>query len=166
MKTLYLVRHAKSSWGDPTLSDRDRPLNARGNQDAPKMAAYIATQISCPDAFFCSPAQRARETAAYFLHQFHRNPETLVIDRHLYHALPRDYETILGKADDRLNSIMIFAHNPGITDYANALGQARISNMPTCAIAAIDLAIDSWLETSFTRGKLRFFHRPKALPTE
>lgn len=133
MIRLALVRHAKSDWGDPGLADHDRPLNARGRRDAPVMAARLAVSGFVPDVIVSSTAVRARATAQAFADEF---GVPVSLERRLY-AAPG---TALLRAAVEIGSagaasIMLVAHNPGITELAYALSEERITHMPTSAVA-------------------------------
>ncbi|GAA2034854.1 phosphohistidine phosphatase SixA [Agromyces tropicus] len=145
MKTLVLVRHAKSAWGDPTLSDHDRPLNDRGRRDAPEMARRLRERGIVPDAIRASTALRARSTAEAMAAELALAPDALVLEERLYGAGP---ETILGVVsglDDAVGTVMVVAHDPGMSELAYRLS-GEIEHMPTCAVAEFRFAIWSWSE--------------------
>lgn len=130
MRQLVLVRHAKSDWGDPTLDDHDRPLNARGFQNAPMMAARLAESVPTVERIISSTAVRARTTAAEFGAALGLEIE---LDRTLYLSSP---ETLLRRAlGSGGESVLLVAHDPGITVLANELSAGGIQHMPTCAVA-------------------------------
>lgn len=163
MKTLYLVRHAKSSWKDASLSDRDRPLNKRGKRDAPRMAEYVADKISRPDIFISSPSKRTQDTAVNFLHAFDRLKTDLQLEEDLFHGDERDMEEVIQALDDKCVSAMLFIHNPGITDYVNELLNADIFNIPTCGVVGIRLETNRWQEINQCRAQKLFYYYPKGL---
>lgn len=163
MKTLYLVRHAKSSWDFPDLTDKERPLNKRGNRNAPVMAEYLKKRMSSPDIFICSPSQRTKETANYFLKAFDKNRNQMIYEEDLYHAYENDFEKVISHINNSHDSAMLFAHNPGITDYVNELTNRFIDNIPTCGVAAIDLDIDMWGDIKRAKGELMFYYYPKGI---
>lgn len=134
MRTLYIVRHAKSSWGDPSLSDHDRPLNQRGRRDAPEMASRLKARGVKLDRLVVSSAQRAQETAAFFaegLDVIAGQRETV---SELYEASPEVWVRVIQGLDERWETVMMIGHNPTITVLANALGRVDIANVPTCGI--------------------------------
>lgn len=136
MIRLALVRHAKSDWGDSGLADHDRPLNARGERDAPIMAARLASSGFVPDVILSSTALRARTTAQTFADEFGLE---VALERRLY-AAPGS--TLLrAAAAAGAASVLLVAHNPGITDLASALSRERITHMPTCAVATFAWAL-------------------------
>ncbi|MEP2023022.1 MAG: histidine phosphatase family protein [Reichenbachiella sp.] len=163
MKTIYLVRHAKSSWKDSSLRDRDRPLNKRGKRDAPRMAEYLKKEIDCPDVFVSSPSRRTQDTAVNFLHAFGKVMSDLVLEEDLFHGDEQDIETVIHSIGNDHDSGMIFIHNPGITEYVNELTDANIFNIPTCGIAGIQLQTDDWKEVGKCEAEMLFYFYPKGL---
>lgn len=162
MKTLLLIRHAKSSWEDAGMTDVDRPLNARGIKDAGAMATRLYKRVPVIDAFISSPALRAKTTAEKFIAVFGAQKDWLLTQQGLYLAPAPFFTSFINTADDRLNSIAIFAHNPGITDYANTLTTAvRTDNIPTCGIFAVAAEIDSWKDFAPASKKFLFYDYPK-----
>lgn len=160
MKTIYLVRHAKSSWGDLTVSDFDRPLSDRGQRNAPVMAQRLAQRGAQVDRFISSTAKRALQTALHFMHVFERNPEEIVLRDDMYHAMPDIYYNVIAGLDDRLQSVALFGHNPGITLLVNELTEVRIDDMPTCGIFAFELASTHWKNIHTAAKSFLFFEAP------
>ena len=163
MKTLYLVRHAKSSWKDTSLRDHDRPLNKRGRVDAPKMAEYLKQKIACPDVFVSSPSRRTQDTAICFLYAFGQSTEDIKIDEDLFHGDENDIENVVQSLPENDETAMLFLHNPGITDYANELTKENIFNIPTCGVIGIGLETNDWQEINKCRAKKLFYFCPKGL---
>ncbi|WP_422362173.1 SixA phosphatase family protein [Reichenbachiella sp.] len=163
MKTLYLVRHAKSSWKDSSLKDRDRPLNKRGKRDAPRMAEYLRQRIGSPDVFISSPSRRTQDTAAYFLEAFGRLKGELEMEEDLYHGDEQDIETVMQSINNSHESTMLFIHNPGITDYVNELTGEDIFNIPTCGVVGIQLDTQDWKRIHRCQKKKLFYYYPKGL---
>src|SRR5512143_3988842 len=130
MKTLYLVRHAKSSRDDPTLPDRKRPLNDRGKRDAPAMAERLAGQGVKPDLILSSPAVRALATAQAFAKKFDYAITDLVEDDRLYATAADDLLDLIHELDDQQKRVMLFGHNPELTALAHRLS-SEIVEMPT-----------------------------------
>lgn len=163
MKTLYVVRHAKSSWADPDQADMDRSLNERGKRDAPRMGRRLKERDIHPQVMLSSPAKRAYSTAKRIADVLDFPKEKIKTDRILYHA---DEETILSVVqtlNDKCDNAFIFGHNPGLTEFVNSLSDQEIyiDNVPTCGIAAFQLPIDSWKDVSWRNGKLLFYDFPK-----
>jgi phosphohistidine phosphatase len=161
MKTLLLVRHAKSSWANEGQDDFDRPLNDRGKSDAPQMAKRILAKIPDPDLFISSPAKRALKTARLFAEVFDRVKMPISLHDALYLASAATiYQTIALLPDDR-DKVFLFAHNPGITEAANMLSGVRIDNMPTCGVFAVAADVDNWKAFGGAEKKFLFFDYPK-----
>jgi len=170
MKTLYLLRHAKSSWGDPSLADHDRPLNDRGRQAAPMMGAFLREGGHLPDFVLCSTAARTRQTLAAVLEELDVEP-AIDWDGDLYLAGPNEMLNLLQAVPDTVESVLMVAHNPGTAVLADALcaqGEAVTLNLmrikfPTAGLAIIDLEVDRWEEVRNDCGRLRSFTRPRDL---
>ena len=161
-KTLLLIRHAKSSWDNVDLADIDRPLNERGNKDAPKMAKRLINKKIKIDAFISSPAKRAKKTAELFIKEFDKNEDKIILAPALYHASSDDFYQTIHDVDDKYNSIAIFSHNPGITHFANELAdKAKLDNMPTCSVFAVKSDIKNWGEFKEAKKEFWFFDYPK-----
>ena len=160
-KTLILVRHAKSSWDDFSLSDFERPLNDRGKRDAPMMAHRLRSKALTPDALVSSTARRARKTAEAFAQELGMDGAEIILTESLYLASPDTIGRVVSGLDDRYHTVAIFAHNPGITDFANQLGVARIDDMPTCAIYAVSAPVTHWSGFLDSEKTFRYFDYPK-----
>ncbi len=143
MKTLFLIRHAKSSWDDVALPDRDRPLDDRGKHDAPKMGERLAKRHVKPDLILSSPARRALDTAQTFAKKVGYKPKDIAVDDRLYGAAVDELLDVLHKLDDTLKCVMLFGHNPELTALANRLS-SKISDLPTCAVAEFSFDAKSW----------------------
>lgn len=161
MKKLFLVRHAKSSWTDMSLSDFDRPLNQRGKRDAPIMAEWLRERIGGIDALISSPAKRAKKTAKEFKSAFGIEVE---YHKSLYHADMDEIYSSIYSIPEQVNSVAIFGHNPGFTFFANEFsGDDYIDNVPTCGIVGIKTSVQSWTDFSPENAELEFFMYPKKL---
>lgn len=162
MKTIYFNRHAKSDWSNAGLRDFDRPLNARGMRDAPKMGRRLVDGQESIDLFVSSPANRAISTARIMAKEFGYDLENIVEVDRLYLPSVRDFLQSIAEIDNSCGSIILFAHNPGITDVVEYLTNESIGNIPTCGIAKVEFpAADSWKEVSGATGDLVFFDYPK-----
>ncbi len=161
-KTLLLIRHAKSDWNDASLSDFDRPLNERGKRDAPVMAHRLLDKKIKIDAFVSSPAKRARRTAAIFAKEYEQKKEDIILVDELYLAPAETFFDVLDKTTDKFDSIAVFSHNPGITDFANQLTDARIDNIPTCGIFAVTADCKHWVDFKHAKKEFWFFDYPKS----
>jgi phosphohistidine phosphatase len=161
VKTLYLMRHAKSSWDDPDLDDFDRPLNRRGKRDAPEMGARLRERGVSPDLFLSSPARRALTTARTVAREIGYERSAIATDERLYLASPGLLLDIVRDQEDRLASIILFGHNPGFTQLAGILTGERIANVPTCGFAEIELTGPGWSSANPEAGRLVLFDFPK-----
>ncbi|MBC9911021.1 histidine phosphatase family protein [Chitinophaga varians] len=162
MKTLLLIRHAKSSWTNPDMDDFDRPLNKRGKQNAPEMAQRLVSRGMVPELIIASPAKRARTTAKIMAEEWHYPKQAILLEEELYLCYASTFLKVITKIDDDFNAVAIFAHNPGITDFANYLTEEiRIDNVPTTGIFAIQADTDSWKDFDLARKKFLFFDYPR-----
>lgn len=144
MKILTLVRHAKSSWSDSNLSDRQRPLNKRGKTDAPVMGKRIAEHGIRPSLIVCSPAKRAWSTAKIIAREISYPIEFLQREDSLYLASLDEFLDVLVAQDNEFNSIMVVGHNPGMTDFANFLSPGLTHNLPTAGVVSVEIDQDHW----------------------
>jgi phosphohistidine phosphatase len=161
MKTLLLIRHAKSSWDQTGLSDFDRPLNERGKKDAPIMAKRVKEKGVELDHLISSPAKRARKTAKYFAEEFGFKKEEINLVEALYGATQTEFLQTVKDINDKYNTIALFSHNPGITDFASSLTNVRVDDMPTCAVFALQIETDSWKDFLNAEKNFLFFDYPK-----
>jgi phosphohistidine phosphatase len=161
MKTLILIRHAKSSWDQPGASDSDRTLNERGKKDAPEMAKRLRKRGLKIDAFVSSPAERAFRTARYFAKEFDEKKNDILVEKALYGAMPSQFEQVVASLKDKWDTVALFSHNPGITDYVNTLCTVRTDNMPTCGAFAVQADVDSWAAFAKADKSFLFYDYPK-----
>lgn len=159
MKTLLLVRHAKSDWGNPSLSDFDRPLSERGKRDAPVMAKRLKEKIEV-EMFISSPAKRAAKTAKIFAKAFDKKKKDILFIEKLYMAETDTFFSLIANTDDKHDCIAIFSHNFGITDFANMLTDTRTDNIPTSGVFAITCDIKSWGSFKSAPKSFLFFDYP------
>jgi phosphohistidine phosphatase len=162
VKTLLIIRHAKS---DQSFfgNDFERPLNERGKKDAPEMAKRLLDRNITIDAFVASPARRAKKTAELFCETYKQKAEDIIFISALYHAPAREFYEVIKTLDDELDTVAIFAHNPGISYFVNELvSDTRVDNMPTCAIFAVQINIDHWKDFAKAKKDLLFFDYPKS----
>ena len=130
-KILLVVRHAKSSWDIGTLNDFERPLNERGKKDAPLMAKRLMDRNIPIDAFVSSPAKRAKKTAELFCETFGKKEDSILYISMLYHATAEVFYEVVEQLDDSSNTVALFSHNPGITEFVNSLTDGPpIDNFP------------------------------------
>lgn len=161
MKTLILVRHAKSSWDEIGLADHERPLNERGKKDAPDMAERLKNKNIKIDRFISSPANRAFRTARYFAKAFDLKKKDIKVEQSLYGAAVSEFERLVSELKDKDDVVALFSHNPGITDFANSLCEVRTDNIPTCGIFAVHADVKKWEDFNGAEKKFLFYDYPK-----
>ena len=164
MKTLLLLRHAKSSWKVADQPDFERPLNGRGERAAPLMGRHLRKEKIEPALILCSPAERARQTAALFAEAAGLGGE-LRYDERIYEASALQLLEVVAQADDGADAVLLVGHNPGLEELILLLtGETRL--MPTGALAKIDLAPDKWGKVKEQAGRLDWIVKPKDLDEE
>jgi len=161
MKTVYFIRHAKSSWKDPSLDDFDRPLNKRGYRDAPFMAKLLRGQVSNLDAIVSSPANRAFTTATYFAEAFALPKSEIVTRKAIYEAYPEEVLEVIQAFPKEWKTALLFGHNPAFNSLANLFSEDPIVNVPTCGIFRVDAVVDQWADFTQNAGRLVEFYYPK-----
>lgn len=161
MKTLYLIRHAKSDWDNPLLSDFDRPLNKRGKKNAPFMGNVLAKARIRPDLILSSPAVRAQMTAIEIAKKVGYKDDSIVYNETLYEADCTAIEYVLQSIPFTQKTVFLIGHNPGLTEFAQYISGYRIENIPTCGIVCVKLQKDDW--SSITENSAQFisFDYPK-----
>jgi phosphohistidine phosphatase len=162
MKTLLLIRHAKSSWDSPGANDFDRPLNERGQRNAPDMAQRLARKEIKLDLMLSSPAVRAKQTAILFAQGLGYDSNKIQYVDGLYLAGLRELLMAIGTAAPEADTIAIVGHNPGITEFANTLTSVRIDNMPTASVFAVQSDCSQWREFVHGKKEFLFFDYPKS----
>jgi phosphohistidine phosphatase len=163
LKTIILVRHAKSSWDDFSLKDEDRPLTDRGKKNAPEMARRLLKKKIPIDAILSSPAKRAKSTAEYFAKEYDISKKKIIVVPELYMASNDAFIRTIRNAPEKADSIALFSHNEGITQFANSLSDARVDHMPTCSVFAVKTDIDNWEKFEPGKTEFYFFDYPKSL---
>lgn len=159
MKTLLLVRHAKSSWGDPSLPDRERPLNERGKRDAPRMGKRLAELGVKPDVILSSPARRAFKTARILAGELGYKREDIRVDTRLYAAQPEVLLHVIRELCVGKKCVMLVGHNPELTETAHRYS-AAITHLPTCAVAEFAFAAGSWADALAGKPERAILHTP------
>jgi len=164
VKELFIIRHAKSSWDASNIDDFERPLNDRGKRDAPRMGKRLKEKDIHADLLLSSPAKRALSTAKRIAKELKYPKDDIKTDRRLYHADEETMLTVVRELKDNRNVVMIFSHNPGLTEFVNSLmnGELDIDNVPTCGVVAFQFNFDSWKDVDWGKGKLLFFDYPKS----
>ncbi len=161
MRTLVLIRHAKSSWANPLQSDFERPLNDRGKEEAPAMGGRLKKHNLVPDLIIASSAKRTRQTAKKIAKEVGYDADNIKWEEKLYHCIPSVFEEVIYEVDDSVKTIFIVAHNPGITEFVNQLSpQFRIDHMPTCGVVGAHMEGDQWNHFSTTGRKVFLFEYP------
>lgn len=161
-RRLYMIRHAKSSWNDSSVSDFDRVLNDRGERDAPMMGNVIKKLDIIPDIIISSTAKRAAQTAKKIATAIGYDIKNIKWVEKLYHCSPQVFEEVIYELDENISTVFIVAHNPGITDFVNQLSQSfRLDNMPTCGIIGAEFELNSWSEFSSVEKQVLLFEYPK-----
>lgn len=161
MKTLILVRHAKSSHSFGISSDFDRPLNDRGFREAADMGKKLFKKNIQIDQFVSSPAVRAKTTAELFASEYERKMKEIIFIPSLYHAHPDQFRTVIGNLDNSCNHVAIFSHNPGISEFASSLSNTHIDQMPTSGVFAVSADVKSWIEFVPAVKSFLFFLKPE-----
>jgi phosphohistidine phosphatase len=158
---LLICRHAKSSWQDASLNDFDRPLNKRGERDAPEMGRRLARHGVRPDLIMTSPASRAFLTALHYARQLGIPLEEIRRNPAQYAASVPELIRLIRSVDSGVGTLMLVGHNPESTELANALGGLSIDNIPTSGIVALTFAQCGWADLTADSGTLLFFDYPK-----
>lgn len=161
-KRLIIVRHAKSDWGNFNLKDFDRPLNKRGHDNAPMMVERLIKEGIYPDVIVSSPALRALTTAKYFAKGWSINEKDILLNENIYEANTFALIQVIFGFEQQHNTVVLFGHNPGVSDLVRYLTDADLSEMPTCSVAVIDFPDDDWQMVSAGAGRLVHFDYPKS----
>ena len=155
------MRHAKSSWDNPGLTDSERPLNKRGKKNAPFMGKLLKKMNEIPELIISSPAVRAYKTAKKAAKKIDYPSDKIVKDEKLYMAGTNDFLSVIGNTKPVIDKLMLVSHHPGIAQFANFIAGTNIENIPTAGIVRIDFDTNSWDEIPRMKGRLIFFEYPK-----
>lgn len=161
MKTITVVRHAKSSWKDASLGDRKRPLNKRGKRDAPVMGKRIRERGIRPSLIISSPATRAWSTAKLIAAEISYPLEFLQREDELYLASLDEILDVVLAQDDGFNNLMVVGHNPGMTDFANFLSPGLTNNLPTAGVVSVQIEREDWNLREAAQTELLVHDYPK-----
>lgn len=161
MKTIFFIRHAKSSWEEPSLEDLHRPLNKRGFRDAPFMAKMLHGQGVKADHILSSPAKRALTTATFFAEAQDIPAEAIEVRPEIYHAYPDDLIELVHSLSDQWKTVFVFGHNPTFTSLVNRFTEDYIANIATCGIVQLDAKVDSWADFNERTARLSAYFYPK-----
>ncbi|HRD40008.1 MAG TPA: histidine phosphatase family protein [Bacteroidia bacterium] len=164
MKELILIRHAKSDWANEAIKDIDRHLNDRGYADAYQLSQWYKSEFTLPDLLLSSPATRAINTAFIFARTFGIPEAQVMVSGDLYESTMQDYLEVISKLDKKYNRVMLFGHNPAITNLTNELNKDLLfENVPTCGIIKIGFPYENWKEVADKKhGQLLLNKFPKS----
>ena len=160
MKTLYLIKHAKSNWGIPDIRDFERPISKSGAKDVNTISSYLMIQNILPDIMLSSCALRAQETTDLLANKIGYEGKKIFLEE-LYMTTAEDIQEIIMAQDDSFNHIFVIAHNPQISEFINLVIEEHFSKMPSMGVVALNFDIDEWSEMENTKGKVDFFIFPK-----
>lgn len=161
-KNIFLIRHAKSSWQSATLSDFERPLNERGERDAPIMGKILKDKGIIPDLIISSTAKRAQQTAKKMAKALGYDQDKIQFEESLYHCSPEQIFQVLQWLDASVSSVFIVAHNPGITHFCNQISTTfSLANMPTCGIVGFSCEAEDWTAVEQAKKEVFLFEYPK-----
>lgn len=162
-RTITLIRHAKSSWSDPSLADFERPLNKRGMRDAPLVAAALSDKAIPFEKILCSEAQRARQTLDLLKQEMHLPEATIEYLHELYGASAQRLLSCIKEQPDSVTHIALLAHNPGIEELADSLSEVTVSPMPTCCTVQLTFECATWRDLPLHSGKVALHLKPRNL---
>jgi phosphohistidine phosphatase len=161
MKTIYLIRHAKSSWDNPALSDFNRTLNERGKANAPLMGKKLVEEDAVIDCFISSPAKRTTETSLSIANEMNYPSKKIIFDERIYESSLIDLIKVANEIPNQFNNVALIGHNPSISQLFNYLAGEDLHHFPTCGIGKVELEIDQWSEIVKGIGRKIFFIYPK-----
>ncbi len=161
MKTLILMRHAKSSWDFADLSDHDRPLNKRGRNDAPLMGRELLSREVQPDLIVSSSAVRAITTATLVAHELEYDLNQIKIDSNIYGADCPQLVQIIKAMPEDVDTLLLVGHNPTHTEVANALSPEHVADIPTAGVVSLSFDTSDWADISKDNATLHYFDFPK-----
>lgn len=160
MKNLFLIRHAKSSWKNLGLKDFDRPLNKRGKESLKMMSKIFADKFHKPDSILSSTAERAKVTALGFAEQLNYDNDRIIFLDDLYMADAKEIFDIISNQKEENTSIILFGHNPGLTDFVNIYSNSTLENIPTCGVVHLSLE-KNWKDIKHGSFSIKDFFYPK-----
>lgn len=165
MKTLLVIRHAKSGWDNTAHTDFERTLTDSGISDAGLMATRLIERGIKIDSFVSSPAKRAQQTATIFMNAYKANEKKLLLLPSLYEASVKHFYDAIAALDDANNIVALFAHNLGVTDFVNSTGCSLVYNMPACAVIGLAIKANHWKEFENAKKEFLFFDYPQNTPS-
>lgn len=161
MKTLYILRHAKSNWKFEQLSDHDRPLSKRGRTDALLMGQELAARGVKPDLVLSSPAVRALTTAMLVGKELNYEPRDIEVNDHIYAAGKKDLLEVVQGAPAEVQYLLLVGHNEALSDFANMLSPENLASLPTTGVAALQFDCDKWNDINRDNADFLYFDFPK-----
>ncbi|PLX95361.1 MAG: hypothetical protein C0621_03795 [Desulfuromonas sp.] len=164
MKRLTLLRHAKSSWTNPTLDDFERPLNTRGRRNALEMGERLRHLGLLPDRVLLSPARRSLETAELLLPHLPLQQDQIELDDEIYGASGATLLNRITHLSDCIEHLLLLGHNPGLTELWNRLAPQKVANIPTCSVFSLNLAVNQWGLIKQGPAQVAFIETPKNRP--
>lgn len=162
-RNLILIRHTKSSWGDSSLTDFDRPLKKDRIDDAKNMAAKLKELKLHPDLIICSPAIRTKQTAEYFCEKLKYDFGKIVFDIRLYESSAKEYLQVVRETESKIETLVVIGHNPSITHFANQFSKNKIDEIPTTGVVWLQFENDDWEIDHTTPCQLKHFLTPKTI---
>ena len=162
-RTITLIRHAKSSWNNPSLSDFDRPLNKRGEGDAPRVGEVLQEAGVLFDKVLCSDARRARQTLSLLKQKLDIDEAIIEYRQNMYGASSHHLQCCVAEQPDAISSIALIGHNPGMEELVYDLAEEPVGHMSTCNVVQLVFDCESWEKLNSSRGKLIFVIRPREL---
>ena len=162
-RTLILIRHTKSNWGDFSEPDFDRPIKKDRIDDAKNMAARLKDLGVEPDLIICSPAKRTRQTAEYFCDKLKYDYDKIQFDKRIYESTAEDVLGVVRETDPGIKTLVVIGHNPSLTHLANMFVENSIDEVPTTGVVWLEFAIKSWEIYKLTPCKLKAFLTPKTI---
>jgi phosphohistidine phosphatase len=161
MKTLTIVRHAKSDWGNDNLEDIHRPLSESGYTDAKVLSKQLLKKMETPDYWLTSPAIRAYSTALVFSNAFKHDAEKIVIKKKVYEANIKTLKQIINQIPDNVKNAILFGHNPGLTNFFNEISDSYADNIPTCGVLHLKASVNKWKDVFTKKMENDFTVYPK-----
>lgn len=162
-RSLILIRHTKSAWGNLSLPDFDRPLKKDRADDAKNMAAQLKSLGVEPDMIICSPAKRTRQTAAYFYDKLKYNEDKVSFDKRIYESTAEDVLQVIREEDAKVKTLVVIGHNPSLTNIANMFTGNIIGEVPTTGVVWLEFDTKDWEIYKLTPCKLKAFLSPKTI---
>ena len=162
-RSLILIRHTKSNWGDFSLPDFDRPIKKERVEDAKNMASELKSLGVEPDLIICSPAKRTRQTAEYFYDKLKYDERKVEFDKRIYESTAEDVMQVIREVDPKVKTLVIIGHNPSLTNLANMFAENSIDEVPTTGVVWLEFTLKDWEIYKLTHCKLKAFLTPKTI---